>query len=76
MFLDSHYGGPAPYSRRNRHAMRQDLSDIIERALAMLDALDGDPDLEPEEDRGVEDEPQCDEIDHAAEWKRAEWRRA
>lgn len=47
MFLDTAYGGPAPSPRRDRQAMRDDLSDIIERAIAALDALEGDPDLEP-----------------------------
>ncbi|QIB36542.1 hypothetical protein [Ancylobacter pratisalsi] len=46
MFLDTAYGGPAPSPRRDHHAMRADLTDIIERAIAALDALEGDPDLE------------------------------
>ena len=46
MYLDSAYGGPAPSPRRDHHAMRADLSDIIERALLALDALSDDPDLE------------------------------
>ncbi len=30
-----------------RGALRRELESIVERALALLDALDGDPDLEP-----------------------------
>lgn len=50
MYLDSDYGGPVPSPRRDHHAMRADLSDIIERAIAALDALDGDTDREPDEE--------------------------
>lgn len=50
MYLDSNYGGPVPSGCPDRKAMRRDLSDIIERALAALDALDSDPNLEPDED--------------------------
>lgn len=50
MFLDTAYGGPAPSPRRDRQAMRDDLSDIIHRAIAALDALDGDTDREPDEE--------------------------
>ncbi len=50
MYLDSNYGGGIPPLCPNRRAMRRDLSDIIERALAALDALERDPDLEPDED--------------------------
>jgi len=35
-------------ARLPRHA----LADLIDAAIAELDARDGDPDLEPEEDRG------------------------
>ncbi|UFN48909.1 hypothetical protein LPC08_23410 [Roseomonas sp. OT10] len=37
----------------SRRAQRAALENIVTRALAMLDALDGDPDLEPE---GLEDD--------------------
>jgi len=34
---------------------RQQLEAAIERALALLDSLDGDPDLEPETDEDTHD---------------------
>lgn len=34
---------------------REQIEDEIERLLALLDADDGDPDLEPEEDCGADD---------------------
>ena len=39
--------------------LRHQLHDIIERALALLDALDGDPDLEPSADFELDDEDCC-----------------
>lgn len=44
--------------RRSKANLRRQLEDAIEAALAALDALDGDPDLEPQcEDEGA----QCDD---------------
>jgi len=44
-----------PARRRDpeHEALRRHLHDVIERALALLDCLDGDPDLED----GADDEP-------------------
>ncbi len=50
MYLDSSYGALAPSVTPNRRSARHELADIIDRALAALDALDGDPDLEPDDD--------------------------
>lgn len=36
-----------------RPALRDRLADIIDQAIAMLDALDGDPDAEPETDLDI-----------------------
>ena len=48
MYLDTDYGGHHPHATvAERLAARRELSLIIERALVALDALDGDPDLEP-----------------------------
>jgi hypothetical protein len=46
-------------SRRADAKLRHQLHDIIERALALLDALDGDPDLEPGTDFEPDDEDCC-----------------
>lgn len=74
MFLDTAYGGPLPpappaqncagYGGHDHTFARRYLSSIVERALAMLDALDGDPDLE---DDGTAD----DEVCHLSEWRTA-----
>lgn len=42
---------PAP------HWTRQQIEDAIEALIARLDELDGDPDLEPEHDADVDDQP-------------------
>ena len=34
---------------------RDAIADEIERLIALLDAMDGDPDLEPEDDTGADD---------------------
>lgn len=47
---------------------RAELHDIIEQALAMLDALDGDPDLEPETDEGEDDEATLQLATLAPDW--------
>lgn len=49
---DSEHTTNLPLSRLSRSA----LAHLIDAAIAELDARDGDPDLEPEEDRG--------ELDH------------
>lgn len=58
MYIDG-YGGSPP---RSRAELRAALEEWIIKALDILDALDGDPDLEP--DAGDEDE-----IDHLREWR-------
>ncbi len=50
MYLDSNFGGLGPSQTPDRRSARRELADIIDRALAALDALDGDPDLEPSGD--------------------------
>jgi hypothetical protein len=42
---------------------RQQLEAMIERAIAALDAIDGDPDLEPET---IEDSDDAEPIEYAA----------
>lgn len=55
---------PGQAARVTSHAVRQAIESEIERLIAILDELDGDPDLEDEcEDEGA----QCDDegaIDH------------
>jgi hypothetical protein len=36
-----------------QHKLRQQLEDMIERAIAILDEVDGDPDAEPETDLDI-----------------------
>ncbi|MDT8277591.1 hypothetical protein [Roseomonas mucosa] len=48
-----------PVSRHGDAELRHQLHAIIERALALLDALDGDPDLEPGTDCEPDDEDCC-----------------
>lgn len=46
MLVDHDFGGPLPPASADRIATRQALASIIERALALRDALEGDADLE------------------------------
>lgn len=41
-----------------RMLSRCELEALTERLIERLDEIDGDPDLEPEFDRGIEDDPQ------------------
>lgn len=50
-----------PARRVVRERQRQRLEDCIGHLIALLDAIDGDPDDEPEIDHGIDDEPQDDE---------------
>lgn len=50
MYIGEDYGGLFPPSLDDRMETRRELSRIIELALAMLDALDPDPDREPDGD--------------------------
>jgi hypothetical protein len=59
-------------SRRRLHRadQRATLHAIIERALALLDALDGDPDLEPEAIEAEDDEASRQPVTLAPAWVR------
>lgn len=50
MYIGEDYGGPFPPSVVDRLDTRRELSRIIDSALAMLDQIDTDPDLEPDGD--------------------------
>lgn len=62
---------PSPPNRRaSAQTLRRQLADAVERALALLDALDGDPDLEDQcEDEGAQcdDEGVCKYLDPDSE---------
>ncbi|UPG72899.1 hypothetical protein MVG78_01490 [Roseomonas gilardii subsp. gilardii] len=59
-----------PVSRRADAKLRHQLHVIIERALALLDALDGDPDLEPEAIEAEDDEASNQPVTLAPAWVR------